>query len=60
VLAGEVDGPRVQDRGFAEAFRSLAPPACTRCVATAFMEYNLLFGLEPGPIREWIRALSSS
>jgi MoaA/NifB/PqqE/SkfB family radical SAM enzyme len=56
LLAGRPGAPNARD-GFAEAFAELEPPECKSCVATAFAEYDLLFGLHPGAVVDWLRSI---
>lgn len=54
---GTPDAPNAFTEGFQSAFDHLRSPPCQACTATAFMEYNILFGLDLPTIAGWIRNL---
>lgn len=43
--------------GLDAALEAARQRPCQSCSATAFTEYNLLFGLNPRPVAEWVRGL---
>lgn len=49
-------GPPLGDDA-AATMAGLSHPDCNACTATAFTEYNLLFGLDIGTVAEWMEAL---
>jgi MoaA/NifB/PqqE/SkfB family radical SAM enzyme len=54
----EGPAPNALEAGFQAAFDRLEPPPCQSCSATAFSEYNRLYGLRPDTVWEWLAALS--
>jgi MoaA/NifB/PqqE/SkfB family radical SAM enzyme len=57
LLTGEVPPANFLERGFENAYRSLAAIPCRQCLATCYSEYNLLFSMKPKTIWEWACAM---
>jgi MoaA/NifB/PqqE/SkfB family radical SAM enzyme len=57
LLIEKIFAPNVLEMGFRKAFFSLPSPACKSCIASCYVEYNYLFGLNFKTIKEWLKAL---
>jgi MoaA/NifB/PqqE/SkfB family radical SAM enzyme len=58
LATGEVPGRNAYAHGFSDAFLHVhKDTTCRSCVATAFTEYNFLFGLEPSVALDWVGML---
>jgi MoaA/NifB/PqqE/SkfB family radical SAM enzyme len=58
LLVEQVPASKAGDVGFAAAFDAIGPRPCRACVATAFGEYDRLFGLDVASGVAWMRALA--
>lgn len=58
LLIEKVRAPNVIDVGFKSGFNSMPTPSCKACLASCYIEYNYLFGLNFKTISEWLRALN--
>lgn len=57
LLIGRPNAPTVAEGSVADALASVQAPACNRCAATAFTEYNALLRLQPEVMAAWARSI---
>lgn len=57
-LQRQTQGPNAAALGFAEAFAKLDAPQCSGCWCDSFIEANMIFGLQPGPVFNAVRVLT--
>lgn len=56
LLVEHVPAKNYLEAGFKEAYESISPLPCQRCLATCYTEYNMLFSLNFFTIFEWTLA----